>query len=934
MEREIKTTLSVDGTERFIRNLKSVDSELKVLGKELGTLTSKYAENTKSATSLAAQQANLQKQVSLNKQKTDALKAAVDTQRQAYDKEEKELQRLIKAHGMESKEVIEQAKVVRSSEIQLDSYRKKLADSELALQKSSYELKKFNEENGKTKVGQTFTAGKAAIDDFKKRVSEATEKFKPLTSAVKNVSKAAATVTFKAAEASAKAFAATVETSMKAAYSAVGKYGKTLAASATAAIGAVATGATVITKSIVSASSELAEYGDNIDKMSQKMGMSAETYQEWDAIMQHNGLTIDSMKSSMKTLATAAQKGNDAFAKIGITQEQIATMSQEDLFAATIAGLQKVDNETERTYLAGQLLGKGATELGALLNSSAEETEALRKKVHELGGIMSDEAVKASAKFADNLQDMKTAMSGIKRQAAAEFLPGMNSVMEGITKVYAGDEGGIAQFEEGVDQIADAIDSVSDKLIDMAEKSEPIIKAALNGIGKIVQKAVPIIIKKIPPLVAKILPDLIKTVGGLINQLSAYLGKTMPQFTKTVLPEAVKQIQSILPTLLNKLTTGFNSILLSSADMVVTTLPVVTQTILPAMIQGTTDLVVGMVGKLPELLHEVTAGAITLFQGLIDGLNAVMDELLPMLPQMVADITQQLFSSIPELFDGALELFGKLLEALNQTIQEIMPQLPQFITDMCKKLTDHIDEIIDAGFDLLISLIDGFTAATPTIMEELPKIVVKIAKKLTEPDNLGKLLQSGTDLIRAVAKGFPGAVKYIAENIPTIIKNIKDSLMSVDWLGLGIDIVKGILEGFLNVGEIIWDYVNSFKDELMDDIKDIFDIFSPSHLMRDEVGKYLGLGVVTGFVGAMEKGTEEMANSIPKEFDTDVKLNTAADLSYLRGYNGQAAGDVVYNIPVTVNFNGNLDSSRNYREIAEGIAQETQYQLANLGLRA
>jgi hypothetical protein len=57
----------------------------------------------------------------------------------------------------------------------------------------------------------------------------------------------------------------------------------------------------------------VASYGDNIDKMSQKMGMSASAYQEWDAVMQHSGTSMETMKSSMKTLANAAETGNDAF---------------------------------------------------------------------------------------------------------------------------------------------------------------------------------------------------------------------------------------------------------------------------------------------------------------------------------------------------------------------------------------------------------------------------------------------------------------------------------------------------------------------------------------------------------------------------------------------------------------------------------------------
>ena len=124
---------------------------------------------------------------------------------------------------------------------------------------------------------------------------------------------------------------------------------------ATKAVAAVTTATTAMGAAFVKTTGDVAAYGDNIDKMSQKMGMSAQAYQEWDAVMQHSGTSMETLKASMKTLANAAETGNDAFQKLGITQEQIATMSQEELFSETITALQNIEDETQRTYLAGLL---------------------------------------------------------------------------------------------------------------------------------------------------------------------------------------------------------------------------------------------------------------------------------------------------------------------------------------------------------------------------------------------------------------------------------------------------------------------------------------------------------------------------------------------------------------------------------------------------
>lgn len=273
---------------------------------------------------------------------------------------------------------------------------------------------------------------------------------------------------------------------------------ETIAKVGVAAFTALTGAATATTAAILKGVDAYTTYGDNVDKMSQKLNMSAQAYQEWSAIMEHSGTSIDSMQASMKTLANAVESGNDAFERLGITQEEIASLNNEQLFSRTITALQNVGNETERTYLAGQLLGRGATELGALLNTSAEDTEKMRQRVHELGGVMSDEAVKASAKYKDSIQDMKTAFKGIGRGLIQDFVPALTQVSDGLTAIFSGDEKGAEMFMKGFDE-------------------------ALANLGKSASKLKPIV-KKMVSVAAEVVPQIIGTVAeGVLNSAPAML---------------------------------------------------------------------------------------------------------------------------------------------------------------------------------------------------------------------------------------------------------------------------------------------------------------------------------------------------------------------------------------------------------------------------
>jgi len=200
--------------------------------------------------------------------------------------------------------------------------------------------------------------------------------------------------------------------------------GKSLAVGIAGALGTVV--ATTGLKSLISQAMEL---GDTIDKTSQKMGMTIQSYQEWGYMMDICGTSIDSITMGIKTLAASAETGKDALAELGITQAELANMSQDELFARTVKGLQQVEDRTRRTYLAGQLLGRGATELGPLLNMTAEETEHLRQNLYNLGGAMSATAVQNSADLTDAITDIKYAFRSVSNTVAEYVLPIITSAI-------------------------------------------------------------------------------------------------------------------------------------------------------------------------------------------------------------------------------------------------------------------------------------------------------------------------------------------------------------------------------------------------------------------------------------------------------------------------------------------------------------------------
>lgn len=242
----------------------------------------------------------------------------------------------------------------------------------------------------------------------------------------------------------------------------------------TAAIAAGAAAVTAAVGATLKLAADTAEYGDTIDKQSQKIGISNAAYQEWSFILQHCGTDIGTMQRGMKSLNSAAESNSEAFEKLGLSMDDVQSMTQEELFSKVISGLQQMDSGMERNQLANDLLGRSYQELQPLLNTTAEDTEKMRQSFSDLGGMMSDEAVSAGASYEDSLLDLQTAFDGIKRSLVSELVPALSTGMEWFAKF-------ISQSDE-MSLLKDIISSIASGMSSVLMPAMTVLGEAFNSL--------------------------------------------------------------------------------------------------------------------------------------------------------------------------------------------------------------------------------------------------------------------------------------------------------------------------------------------------------------------------------------------------------------------------------------------------------------------
>lgn len=360
------------------------------------------------------------------------------------------------------------------------------------------------------------------------------------------------------------------------------------------------------------------------------------------------------------------------------------------------------------------------------------------------------------------------------------------------------------------------------------------------------------------------------------------------------------------------------------------------------VIEGMGKLVAGLAPEiasaLPTLTNELLPNLVELgvqsISALVQGIQENGDSLAAGALSIVGTLAEGIAELLPMVADTAASLVVSLADGLTESLPDIIPIAIETISTLVENLTENANTIIDAGIQIILALGEGLIAALPQLIETVPQIVINIANVIN--DNAPKLVDTALYLITRLAVGLVQAIPTLVANIPKIIEAIVDAFMAFQWLNLGKQLIDGVANGVKKAGEsmataakntfskfksklvgvevaselknigkhiidgIVGGIKNSLskianiagkiKDTLLSKLKGLFRIASPSKLMKEEVGAYIGEGIAVGIEESGQMAVdaaETVANGI-----IDAFAGTETAVEYARR-TAQKVGDVL-----------------------------------------
>lgn len=333
--------------------------------------------------------------------------------------------------------------------------------------------------------------------------------------------------------------------------------------------GLVAGAATVAT-GLTALATDAASTTDNIDKMSQRLGLSRESFQELDFALSQSGVDINSFQTGMKSLLANMDKVNEGnktaianFDMLGVSVQNAdgSLRSEEDVLFDTIAAFQEMENSSEKTRLAQELFGKQGQEIVPLLNSEAGSIENMRQQAHDLGLILSDELIDSGVELTDSLDQTKRAFESIVTQLSGSLMPIVISVSDMLQEALPTIQSLISSIAP---IISDLFDGLIPPLMELGKQIFPIVIDLINMLLPVVTEIVSAILPIIVELIQILIPPLMEIIQAILPVFVTLLDALMPiietvmellspilELVLALIVPLIQLIAELLPPLIN-----------------------------------------------------------------------------------------------------------------------------------------------------------------------------------------------------------------------------------------------------------------------------------------------------------------------------------------------------------------------------------------------
>lgn len=261
----------------------------------------------------------------------------------------------------------------------------------------------------------------------------------------------------------------------------------------------------------------------------------------------------------------------------------------------------------------------------------------------------------------------------------------------------------------------------------------------------------------------------------------------------------------------------------------------------------------------------VVSGALTSVVGILaENLPGLIEQLLPAAMQLLQSIIDAVVANIEPLTNMAVNLITSIATFLIENADKLLDGAVAIVTGLVSGITEKLPELIPLAVEMIVKLATSLVEAIPQLVEKLPEIVKAIWDGLAAVDWIGL----GLNLIQGLVNGLNSAVGSLLETIKNVFVGIWNAILGVFGIASPSTeaesaagfILSGLLQGFESAVTAVCDAVKRIFGQIWDAIKSIFGFGSESEESKE--AKSAGKDIMTGMQSGITDNQDELKNAV------------------------------------------------------------------------
>jgi len=196
----------------------------------------------------------------------------------------------------------------------------------------------------------------------------------------------------------------------------------------------------IATHTVIKAGEELSAYGDQVEQLHQKTGLSTNSIQQWAFATKTVGVESKEATKALAELGDAQNKAlHDnkdaaaAFKALGISMEELKSSTPEQLLPRIADAFHESADGAAKAAVANELFGASGADLIPLLDRGAKGLDSLNAAARETGAIIGVDTIKQMAALREHMELSHAKMDALTLSAKAQLLPTIINLTEAMS---------------------------------------------------------------------------------------------------------------------------------------------------------------------------------------------------------------------------------------------------------------------------------------------------------------------------------------------------------------------------------------------------------------------------------------------------------------------------------------------------------------------